>query len=409
MESNEGVQITGSRDINKFVKVSNIPYPTLEKDTIIIRSIAHGVNPTDWKHVFTEDFVSYLGSEYLRKVGLGISPVERPLGAIGGYVGYYFGKMLTYILQRGNVLGSDVSGIVEEVGKNVVGLKKGDIVSASLRGGISRNGGFAKFVRVSAKETVKYQPLQILEKSLLPGNYPGQKVDTFEAAASLTVALKTIALSLHYNLALPPNHTENKDDYLLVWGGATATGFLAIQIAKLIYGINVITTASKRNHDALRELGADEVFDYNDETVIADIKRAGKNRIKYALDCVSTPQTLQSVYDATEGAASVTIDNLLFLNEKSINSKPKRKVKFTNTDGYIVDGRVHFGHKASPEMLQKVRDFWKDSLPIVLENVKTAPLTVLPLGMESANEGLGLLMQNKVNGRKVVFRSNNNY
>jgi NADPH:quinone reductase-like Zn-dependent oxidoreductase len=302
-----------------------------------------------------------------------------------------------------------VSGVVVEVGKKVTTLKKGDIVCSSLHGGVSKNGGFAEYVMVSENATIKLPSSQILSKPLVPGQYPGKVIDSFEAAASIPVGIKTVALSFNYNLAIPTTKKQNEDDYLLIWGGATATGLLAIQIAKLIYGINVITTASKRNHDALRELGADEVFGYNDETVIADIKRAGKNRIKYALDCVSTPQTLQSVYDATEGTASVTIDNLLFLNEKSINSKPKRTVKFTNTDGYIVDGRVHFGHKASPEMLQKVRDFWNDSLPIVLEKVKTAPLTVLPPGMESANEGLGLLMQNKVNGRKVVFRSNTDY
>lgn len=60
------------------------------------------------------------------------------------------------------------------------------------------------------------------------------------------MGLKTIALSFHDNFKIPTNKDENKNDYILIWGGATATGIMAIQIAKLVYGINVITTASKK-------------------------------------------------------------------------------------------------------------------------------------------------------------------
>lgn len=405
MKSNKGAVITGSRNLQSLVEVRDTPYPKLEDDMIIVKAVAHAVNPTDWKHIFPEVFVSHLSSEFLRKFGLGIRLFERPMSSIGSGLGFFFGKSLTFLTQRGKVLGSDVSGIVEEVGKGVTNFRKGDIVSASLHGGISKNGGFAKYVMVSQNAAIKFSPSQILKKPLSPGEYKGIIIDSFESAASVPVGLKTVALSFHCNLAIPPNKNENIDDYILIWGGATATGILAIQIAKLIYGVKVITTASNRNHGALKELGADEVFDYNDNEIIEKLKKAGKGRIKYALDCVSSVNTFQSVYDAIEGSENVTIDNLLFLNEKSINTKSKRNVKFTNTDGYIVDGRVHFGNKISSEMMQKYQEFWKDYLPIVIEKVKTAPLKVLPIGMESANEGLGLLVENKVGGKKVVFRS----
>lgn len=406
MKSNKGAIITGSRNLQSLVEVRDTPYPKLENDMIIVKAVAHAVNPTDWKHIFPEVFVSHLSSEFLRKFGLGIRLFERPMRSIGSSLGFFFGKSFTFLAQRGKVLGSDVSGIVEEVGKDVSNFRKGDIVSASLHGGISKNGGFAKYVMVSQNAAIKFSPSQILKEPLSPGEYEGTIVDSFEAAASVPVGLKTVALSFHHNLAISPDKNENTEDYILIWGGATATGILAIQIAKLIYGVKVITTASKRNHGTLTELGADEVFDYNDNEIIQKLKQAGKGRIKYALDCVSSVNTFQSVYDATEGSENVTIDNLLFLNKKSINTNSKRNVKFTNTDGYIVDGRVHFGNKASPEMMEKFLEFWKNYLPIVIENVKTAPLKVLPMGMESANEGLCLLIENKVGGMKVVFRSN---
>jgi len=405
MATNKGVVITGSRNLDAFVDVRPTPYPKLEDDKIIIRSVAHGVNPTDWKHIFTEDFLAKIVSDVFKYPGFGIGLIETPLGFIGSTIGYYLGKCLTFLVQKGKVVGSDVSGIVEEVGRNVTNVKKGDIVSASLHGATSKNGGFAEYVAVRAIDVIKYHPSQILNAPLDAGNHPGKIIDSFEAAASITLGLKTVGLSLHHNLGIPLNKTQNANDYLLIWGGATATGILAIQVAKLVYGINVITTASKRNHALLRELGADEVLDYNDADVVDQIKRVGQNRIKYAFDCVSSTQTLQSVYDATAGTDQVAIDNLLFLTENAITTDNTRKVKFTWTNVYMLDLETYMGTKPSPKMLLDFREFWDLYLTAIIENIKTAPLKVLPAGFESAMEGLRLLHQNKVSGQKVVFRS----
>lgn len=405
MTTNRGAVITGSRNLDNLVCIKETPYPTLEDDMIIVKTVAYAVNPTDWKHILTEGFISHMATEFFKKFAFGIYPLESVLGFVGSNVGYYAGKTGTFFTQRGLVVGSDVSGIVEKVGKNVKNFKKGDPVAASLHGGISKNGGFADHVMVSPNGAIKLSLLLLLETPLTPGQYPGLHIDSFEAAAALPVGLKTAAISFHYNLAIPPRKDENKDSYLLIWGGATATGMLAIQVAKLVYGIKVITTASKKHHDALKLLGADKTFDYNDSDVVDQLKRAGENKIKYALDCVSSLQTFQSVYDATEGTENARIDNLLFLNEKSINTKKGRNVKFGATDGYIIDGRVHFGAKASPEMMEAFLDFWNTYLPSILGKIKTAPLEVLPQGLNSANEGLKLLVENKMSGRKVVFRN----
>ena len=405
MAANRGAVITGSRNLNHLVCVKETPYPTLEDDLIIVKTVAFAVNPTDWKHILPELFTSHLAGNLFKKLAFGIYPLEGVLGYIGSTLGHYGGKAGTFLSQRGFVVGSDVSGIVEEVGSKVTNFKKGDPVAASLHGGISKNGGFADHVMVSPNGAIKLSLILVLEKPLAPGQYPGSHINSFEAAASLPVGLKTAAISFHYNLAIPPRKVENKHDYILIWGGATATGMLAIQVAKLVYGINVITTASKKHHAALKLLGADKTFDYNDPDVVEQLKRAGENRIKYALDCVSNLQTFQSVYDATEGTENARIDNLLFLDEKSIRTKKGRNVKFSFTDGYIIDGRVHFGAKASPEMLEAFSDFWNSYLPSILDKIQTAPLEVLPPGLKSANEGLKLLVENTVGGRKVVFRN----
>jgi len=57
---------------------------------------------------------------------------------------------------------------------------------------------------------------------------------------------------------------------LLIWGGSTSSGSNAIQRA-VVAGYEVIATASRRNFDYVRRLGASQVFDYGSKTVVRDI------------------------------------------------------------------------------------------------------------------------------------------
>lgn len=62
------------------------------------------------------------------------------------------------------------------------------------------------------------------------------------------------------------------------------------------------------------------------------------------------------------------------------------------------------GMKALPGVIESYLVYWNNLLPPILGQIKTAPLQVLSPGLLSANEGLRLLIENKVSGRKVVFR-----
>jgi NADPH:quinone reductase-like Zn-dependent oxidoreductase len=73
-------------------------------------------------------------------------------------------------------------------------------------------------------------------------------------------------LGLHHPSA-NPTPTEQT---VLVWGGSTSAGSNAIQLA-VAAGYEVITTASPRNYDFVKSLGASAVFDYNSATVIPDV------------------------------------------------------------------------------------------------------------------------------------------
>jgi len=78
------------------------------------------------------------------------------------------------------------------------------------------------------------------------------------AAASLALTGLTATVSIEDTLKLRAGET------ILIQGGAGGVAGFAIQLAKHI-GAHVISTASAANHDYLRQLGADEIIDYNAE------------------------------------------------------------------------------------------------------------------------------------------------
>jgi NADPH:quinone reductase-like Zn-dependent oxidoreductase len=75
-------------------------------------------------------------------------------------------------------------------------------------------------------------------------------------AAAIPLAALTAWQALFDNAQLKAGQT------VLIHGGAGGVGHFAVQLAK-IKGARVIATASARNHEFLRSLGADQVIDYN--------------------------------------------------------------------------------------------------------------------------------------------------
>ena len=121
---------------------------------------------------------------------------------------------------------------------------------------------------------------------------------TFANAAVLPLPLSTAAAGLYQAdfLALPFPSKEAKPTgkSLLVWSGSSSVGSAAIQLA-VASGLTVATTASKRNQEYVRSLGAVHVFDYDSPTVVDEIDDALKNTLcAGAIDCVSKPTTIKA-------------------------------------------------------------------------------------------------------------------
>lgn len=359
--------LTDSLETGQLTEISEIDYPKINEDQLLIKAVAFAANPTDWKH---------------------------PVVKWGG---------------KGDVAGSDASGIVEKVGANVKGYEVGDIVSTFMHGNYCKTrGAFGEYVICDQNCTIKYDRSSFNTKALEVGSHPSDFISTFEGAASVTLGLVTLGLSFGHNFKLTTDKKANASKSILIWGGATATGILAIQLAKSVHGLKVITTSSSQHHDFLKSLGADATFNYRDSDVVDQIKNYAGDSIFYALDTVSSVDTFQSVYDATANSKKVHLDNLLFLNEQKIKVDKSRNVEFHVTLAYCVDGKEQnlngFIIPANKTLLEEYNKYWFDILTPNISKIKHAKLKVLKNGLESVNDALELLREEKVKGEKVVFR-----
>jgi NADPH:quinone reductase-like Zn-dependent oxidoreductase len=188
----------------------DMPCPTPKDGEVLIRVLATSVNPFD-------------------------------LAVRAGYMSGYFNYTLPL------VLGTDVSGIVEDVGPGVTTLQRGDNVYT--RAGVTRDGSNAEYVVASASDVVaKPQSLDYIHSAALPH-------------VTLT------AWQALFELA---NLTEGQT--VLIHGAAGGVGHIAVQLAKW-RGAKVIGTAS-RNIDFLPELNVDQASDYSAtpyENVVHDV------------------------------------------------------------------------------------------------------------------------------------------
>ena len=358
--------LTGNPE-NNWTEIKGLPKPTIRDDQILIKPIAYAANPTDWKHNSPEF--------------------------------------------AGNVSGSDASGYVEEVGSKVSGIQVGDIVSVTMHGGFNKdNSAFAEYVAAVPGFTIKYDKNIVKDAELKVGDYEGSKITNFEQAASVTLGLSTVVLSFAGLMNINKDVLANKGKSILIWGGATATGVLAIQIAKLAFGLKVITTASKKNHEYLKSLGADAVFDYNDSNVVEAIKSEAGDSIAYALDTVANTDTFQKTYDATANSKHVELDNLLMLDKSQIKTDSSRSVSYHKTLMYGATGDAFsiwgMDFPTNHVSTKRYLDYWLNELPKYIPQIKSANLKVIKPGLESVNEALQLLHDNKVSGQKIVFRAN---
>src|SRR5256886_3746704 len=132
--------------------------------------------------------------------------------------------------------GTDFSGIVEAIGKDVTNFKPGDDVFGA------KNGAVADYICVKADRAIVMKPNNI----------------TFEQAGSVAVAGLTALQGLRDMGRIQAGQK------VLINGASGGVGTFAVQIAKA-FGAEVTGVCSTRNVDLVKSIGADHVIDYTRE------------------------------------------------------------------------------------------------------------------------------------------------
>lgn len=325
--------------------VSDRPIPKLRDDYILVKTVSVGLNPTDWKHI-------------------------------------------AFMSPPGVLVGCDYSGVVEEVGKDVKKpFKKGDRICGFTHGANAvqpEDGSFAEY---------------IVAKGDLQMKIPEHM--SFQEAASLGVGINTVGQALYQSLKLAlPTEPVKDATPILIYGGSTATGTLAIQFAKLS-GYKVLTTCSPHNFDLVRSLGADEVYDYKDASSAEQIRKSTNNNLKLVMDCISLEASAAFCDNAmsTEGGEYSSLLNVK-IERANVNDR--------YTLAYTVLGEAFsFGNipiPAKPEDREHAEKFVAIAQPLLEQGkVKVHRPKVGRDGLKGVLDGLQLLKADKVSGEKLVY------
>jgi NADPH:quinone reductase-like Zn-dependent oxidoreductase len=195
----------GPPDVLQFKEVEK---PTPKDNEILIKVHAASVNAADWHLLRAKPFL-------VRLMGMGL------------------------LKPKNKILGADIAGQVEAVGRNVKQFQPGDDVFGDIFDcGL---GGFAEYV-CAREDALVLKPASI----------------TFEEAAAVPLAALTALHGLRDKGQIQPGQK------VLVNGASGGVGTFAVQLAKY-FGAEVTTVCSTRNLDMMRTLGADHVIDYTQE------------------------------------------------------------------------------------------------------------------------------------------------
>ena len=189
------------------LQLKEVEKPTPKDDEVLIKVHAASANPADWHLLRATPFLARLA------VGL-LKPKYK-------------------------ILGSDIAGRVDAVGRNVKQFHPGDEVFGDRFA--CGWGGFAEYVAVAENRI-----------ALKPANL------TFEEAAAVPLAAFTALQGLRDKGQIQSGQK------VLINGASGGVGTFAVQTAKS-FGAEVTGVCSTRNVDMVRSIGADHVIDYTQE------------------------------------------------------------------------------------------------------------------------------------------------
>lgn len=261
--------------------------------------------------------------------------------------------------------GSDVAGIVEEVGKNVSHFKVGDEVV-----GFIPFGGFAEKAIVKAKDC-----------------FPKPRGMSMVNASAFLLAYGT---SYH---ALKDRAKLKEGETVLILGASGGVGLTALELAKLM-GAKVIAAASSEEKLALcKQFGADEVINYTEESV--------KDRVKE----LTNGKGVDVIYDPVGGHFSELALRAIAWKGRHLvigfanGEIPKIPINLTLLKGASIVG-VFWGAFAQKEPKKSLENIKQLLTWFVKGDVK--PHIDKTYSLQDTPKALEDMMQRKVKGKIVI-------
>lgn len=231
---------------------------------------------------------------------------------------------------------------------------------------------------------------------------------SFEQASTLGAGLLTISQGLYKWLQLPlPPALVSPSYPILVYGGGSASGVMAIQFAKLSGCKPIITTASPENFEYLKSLGADYVFNYhNVEECVKQIRNVVGNALTHVFDCIGSEEICIPSMSTTSNGIYCTLTEA---PPGDILSKAP-KVKRETVEGYTAGGEAYemFGQRVEVnEHDYELAKIFHGICEKLLEEEIIKPhrmsLNEGGAGLEGVLAGMQLMREGKVSGRKLVY------
>jgi len=191
--------------------------------------------------------------------------------------GYNWGHVGKLVPAPNWTVGWDGAGVVEAVGDKVERFQVGDEVYFS--GDVRRSGCFAEYCLVDERIT---------------GRKPRNL--SFEEAAAIPLTFLTAWEGLEEGFNLQPDKKPKSEKTLLVVGGAGGVGSAVIQVAKRVFGLKVIATASREETIThCKQLGADYVI--NHHKLQDQLRSVGYNSVDYVFNTRDATSNWKEVAD----------------------------------------------------------------------------------------------------------------
>lgn len=230
----------------EVLKLADMPVPKPGEGEVLVQVAYAAVNPVDWK----------IREGHLQDV----LPYQFPI-----------------------IPGWDASGVIIAVGPNVSAYKPNDRVYAFCQKPVVQMGAYAEFITLSEANLGR-----------MPRNLG------FRDAAALPLCALTAWQALFDHAQLKANET------ILIHAGAGGVGCFAIQMARNA-GAGVLTTASLRNHDLVRSLGAMQAIDYARDDFVKVTHTAVANGVDVVLDTLGGEITQRSLEALKPGGRLISL------------------------------------------------------------------------------------------------------